>query len=430
MAPPKGSTSHLAKGGILKNGVRHFQAGGLNATQIQAGIDAGNSALGSFYSYGSAGEDGGYDCAGIWNYIEAAVAWGAAQTGKRWGTYDAAAGGGGSFTTPGALDGGANIGVDLSGWGGPDDTHMAGDVGGVSFESDGYNGVYNGYDSSAFGTQYTMGSATDMVSQLPAGESTDPSGNIAAEVADWWGCQTAPSYEAADPNYPVNPWDTGLPGMTEDYLTDVGQGTLQSTGSTTQDWIVAALNGLGMDASPEAIATIESLMMQESGGDPNAYNPSGASGLMQMMPDTFAAYSQGGDIWDPVSNIMASITYQMARYGYLVDTAPYAQGGFALGPHMGMVGEAGREAMVPLDNKRMMGELRHGLGMAGMTEQFELLAERIDNVAERVDHQTRVIPDGIAGGVKTRIEKDPAYGRAMNTQNERMARHQNLRGGR
>ncbi|MEJ7872931.1 MAG: hypothetical protein WKF67_11795, partial [Rubrobacteraceae bacterium] len=264
MAAPNGSTTGMAQGGVLRNGTRYFQAGGLNQAQIDAGIAAGNSALGAFYSYGSAGEDGGWDCAGIWNYIESAVAYGSPQTGKRWGTYAAAEGGGGAFSTPGAVPGGVNIGVDLSGWGGPDDTHMAGDIGGIAFESDGYNGVYNGYDSSAFGTQYTMG-GSDYTEMLPASPSYTPAPTVMQEVADWWNCAAAPLADQAalGPAQAVNPWDSALPGMTQDYLTDVGMGTLGSlggatapTGNSLQDWIVAALNASGMDASPEAIATL------------------------------------------------------------------------------------------------------------------------------------------------------------------------------
>lgn len=37
--------------------------------------------------------------------------------------------------------------------------------------------------------------------------------------------------------------------------------------------------------------TLHRVMMCESGGNPKAYNPSGASGLMQFMPPTFRYYS-------------------------------------------------------------------------------------------------------------------------------------------
>lgn len=47
----------------------------------------------------------------------------------------------------------------------------------------------------------------------------------------------------------------------------------------------------------------------ESSYNPNAYNPSGASGLFQFMPSTFAGTPQGkaGDsIWDPVASAEAA----------------------------------------------------------------------------------------------------------------------------
>ncbi len=47
----------------------------------------------------------------------------------------------------------------------------------------------------------------------------------------------------------------------------------------------------------------------ESSYNPDAYNPSGASGLFQFMPSTFAGTPQGqagGSIWDPVANAEAA----------------------------------------------------------------------------------------------------------------------------
>lgn len=47
----------------------------------------------------------------------------------------------------------------------------------------------------------------------------------------------------------------------------------------------------------------------ESGYNPAAHNPSGASGLFQFLPSTFASTpigKAGGSIWDPVASAQAA----------------------------------------------------------------------------------------------------------------------------
>ena len=77
--------------------------------------------------------------------------------------------------------------------------------------------------------------------------------------------------------------------------TSYGSGDIQSI-------IIAAANRFGVD--PNWLLRIAKC---ESGFNPNAYNPSGASGLFQFMPATFAANSVragfgGASIWDPVAS--------------------------------------------------------------------------------------------------------------------------------
>jgi hypothetical protein len=400
MAAPNGSTEGYARGGINRNGVRHFQAGGLNAGQIQAGLDAGNSVLGVPYLYEWADPSMGFDCSGLMQWIYEAIAYGAPTPGPRYiGTYAWAEGQSGM--TAGVTEGGFNVYTDLTGHVG-DGTHSGGDVMGTPFESIGGSGVGNSNSAAGNDGIWSMGGGEEYAAQLPASPSYDPSGNLTSEVADWWTCQTAPYTETASPSYPVNPWDSQLPGMTQDYLTQVGQGTIGSLGSggstqplgqTPRDWIVAALNASGMDASEENISTLETLMSAESSGDTGATSPDGAMGLMQLMPDTWAKFGQGGDPYDPVANIVASIAYQMATYGGLVSFSPYAKGGFALQPHMGMVAEGGsREAMVPFDNGPVMSQFRHAIGTEGMSEGMDVIAAKLDRLTQRVDYQTNVIP--------------------------------------
>lgn len=52
---------------------------------------------------------------------------------------------------------------------------------------------------------------------------------------------------------------------------------------------------------PGEVEVALAVMACESGGNPNAYNPSGAAGLMQVMPFWFARY--GGDPFDPANNL-------------------------------------------------------------------------------------------------------------------------------
>ncbi|MDH7972470.1 lytic transglycosylase domain-containing protein [Sphingomonas sp. AR_OL41] len=63
---------------------------------------------------------------------------------------------------------------------------------------------------------------------------------------------------------------------------------------------------------------IYAVMRVESAGDPRAVSPKGATGLMQIMPDTWtglrARYGLGGDIYDPHDNIMAGAAFLREMY--------------------------------------------------------------------------------------------------------------------
>lgn len=420
-AAPHGQTEGLARGGIIpgmqEGGVS--PVGGLNSAQLQYGVDAANQVMGTPYAYGQADPSIGFDCSGIWQWVYQAVAEGGSVPGPRYmGTYSWAAGGNGDMS-PGEVPGAMNVHVDLSGWEG-DGTHMSGNIMGQGVESTFTAGVSSSDSVSGVDGVWSLGDPATMAGQLPAGPGADPSGNMSGEVADWWQCQTAP-YQGYDPSQPVNPWDSALPGMTQSYLDEVGQGTLgtsgyggQPTGQTPQDWIVAALNGMGMDASPESIDALTSLMNCESGGDPNITNSegSGATGLMQMMPETFDANNvAGGSITDPVANLMASINYQMGRYGHLVSSCPYKDGGMALGPHFGVMGEAGKELMLPLDNKRVMSQVRNDL-MGGGSMNADVVA-RLDMVASEIRNLPGPVGDAVGGGMDRRLQMRPSTQRAI-----------------
>jgi len=56
---------------------------------------------------------------------------------------------------------------------------------------------------------------------------------------------------------------------------------------------------------------IKSIMMTESAGDPNAISPCGAQGLMQMMPETFAATGYSNAL-DPRESVMAGTSHVLS----------------------------------------------------------------------------------------------------------------------
>ena len=103
-------------------------------------------------------------------------------------------------------------------------------------------------------------------------------------------------------------------------------------------------------------------MQTESGGNPMAINlwdsnakkgiPS--KGLMQCIDPTFKAYAFPGyssNIYDPLSNILASIRYAVSRYGSLARAYQghgYANGGIATKPSI--FGEDGAEMAIPLSS--------------------------------------------------------------------------------
>lgn len=95
-------------------------------------------------------------------------------------------------------------------------------------------------------------------------------------------------------------------------------------GDQLAQWITTGMRIAGVPGT--WFGPLQTLIMRESGGNPNAINlwdsnaqagyPS--QGLMQTIPQTFAAYRDPrlpNVITDPVANIVAGIRYILARYG-------------------------------------------------------------------------------------------------------------------
>lgn len=127
-------------------------------------------------------------------------------------------------------------------------------------------------------------------------------------------------------------------------------------------WLPTVVRALKMEGqySLSNVARTLFQMRTESGGNPKAINlwdsnakkgiPS--KGLMQVIDPTFKAYARAGfnkNIYDPLSNILASIRYAVSRYGSLAKAyrgVGYANGGVATTPSI--FGEDGAEMAIPL----------------------------------------------------------------------------------
>lgn len=143
----------------------------------------------------------------------------------------------------------------------------------------------------------------------------------------------------------------GIAGWVSDKLNvfDWGSDSGGSGGAGgAERWRDTASQALQMKSmlSPVVLDSLMRRMNQESGGNPRAINnwDSNAAagmpskGLMQVIPPTFNAYAEPGyasDIYDPLSNILASINYTKSAYGSLTKgwnrSGGYAEGGLVDG---------------------------------------------------------------------------------------------------
>jgi len=111
---------------------------------------------------------------------------------------------------------------------------------------------------------------------------------------------------------------------------DMPSGSLPK-GSGVERWrgtVVEALKLVGQSTSKAMQDIVLRRMNQESGGNPRAINNwdvnarrgTPSKGLMQVIDPTFRAYARSPynrNIWDPMSNITASMYYALSRYGSL-----------------------------------------------------------------------------------------------------------------
>lgn len=133
-------------------------------------------------------------------------------------------------------------------------------------------------------------------------------------------------------------------------------------GSGVERWRNVAIRALKMTGQYSAsnLNALLNQMRTESNGnpkainlwDPNAMKGTPSKGLMQVIDPTFKAYAMPGfnsNIYDPLSNILASIRYALATYGSLTNAyrgVGYENGGIITKEHLARVGEGNKEEVV------------------------------------------------------------------------------------
>ncbi len=117
----------------------------------------------------------------------------------------------------------------------------------------------------------------------------------------------------------------------------VGDRTIKAAGNAPAV-VRQALNVAGVPPDWEPYMAI--LMQSESSGNPVAQNKTPvyskkhgsehATGLFQMLPSTFRAHAQPGhtDIWNPMDNTLAAISYIRGRYGHPANIPGLGRPGF------------------------------------------------------------------------------------------------------
>lgn len=140
-------------------------------------------------------------------------------------------------------------------------------------------------------------------------------------------------------------------------------------GSGVDRWRGIATQALRMTGQYSAsnLNALLNQMRTESNGNPNAINNwdinakngTPSKGLLQVIDPTFRAYAMPGfnsNIYDPLSNILASIRYALSRYGSLRNAYRghgYANGGIVNQHQIAEIAEGNKpEIIIPLDKAK------------------------------------------------------------------------------
>lgn len=158
-------------------------------------------------------------------------------------------------------------------------------------------------------------------------------------------------------------------GFIKNKIEDFGGGDVPTSGSGVKRWKGVATRALMMTGqfTPSNLNRLLYQMQTESGGNPKAINlwdinakrGTPSKGLMQVIDPTFRAYAHPGynkNIWDPLSNILASIRYAVSRYGSLARAyrgVGYETGGRIATDGLYRLAEGGwPEFVIPTDPSR------------------------------------------------------------------------------
>ncbi|EOI46863.1 phage tail tape measure protein [Enterococcus faecium] len=172
-------------------------------------------------------------------------------------------------------------------------------------------------------------------------------------------------------------WEPWPPGDHYDHVHLNGVKDPQNTqisgdsvgGSGVERWRNVAIRALKMTGQ-YSTANLNALLNQmrtESNGNPNAVNNwdinakngTPSKGLLQVIDPTFRQYAMPGfnsNIFDPLSNILASIRYALSRYGSLTNAyrgVGYANGGIVNQHQIAEIAEGNKpEIIIPLDKAK------------------------------------------------------------------------------
>ena len=194
-----------------------------------------------------------------------------------------------------------------------------------------------------------------------------------------------------------------------------------SSGGAEQ-WRSLAIKALKMEGQ-YSTANLNAMLRQiqtESGGNPNAINlwdsnaqagiPS--KGLLQTIDPTFRAYARPGynkSVYDPLSNMLASIRYAVARYGSLTRAyrgVGYENGGLITKDGLYRAGEGNKPEMVlPLTKKtraiELMGEAL--AFMSGNNKQPKTTQQSINTDNSNIERKL----DSVIELLQALLQKDP-----------------------
>jgi SLT domain-containing protein/phage-related protein len=199
-----------------------------------------------------------------------------------------------------------------------------------------------------------------------------------------------------------------LKGLLKNKIENLGLGDTPTSGSGVRRWAGIAKQALMMTGQFTK-ANLDRLLYQmqtESGGNPKAINlwdinakrGTPSKGLMQVIDPTFRAYahpSYNNNVYDPLSNILASIRYALSRYGSLTNAyrgVGYASGGLINDDGLYRLAEGGYpEFVIPTDPSRRTDAMKL-LALAGKQIQGNKRPSQLPNVNQtRTDDFQKMI---------------------------------------